>query len=111
MNAYNTVVLHNEEHCPHCGSTIRRRVQFKYGDTRQHDYEVGDRIAWGGNDVGEPATLVKVLGYPEDCPVRGNDFGGVVDVIVRNGVIEDVVPGATRPYIEAGNASYIVVEP
>lgn len=110
MSAYNTVVLPAAEKCPRCGSLIRRRIQFKYGDTRQHDYTIGDRIMWGGNDVGEPAVLVKVLGYPEGCPVCGDDLGGVFDVIVRNGVIEDVVPGTTRPYIEADNAGYLVVE-
>jgi predicted RNA-binding Zn-ribbon protein involved in translation (DUF1610 family) len=110
MSAYNTVVLPTEEQCPRCGSIIKRRVQFKYGDTWQHDYAIGDRIRWGGNDVGKPATLVKVLAYPEDCPVCGHDFGGVFDVIVRDGVIEEVVPGSTQPYIEVGNASYIVME-
>ena len=50
MSAYNTVVLPDEEKCPHCGAAIRRRVQFKYGDTWQHDYMIGDRIKWGGND-------------------------------------------------------------
>jgi hypothetical protein len=110
MSAYNTVVLPTEETCPNCGSAIRRRVQFKYGDTWQHDYAVGDRIVWGGNDVGKPAKLVKALGYPEDCPVCGYDLGGVFDVIVRDGIIEDVVPGSTQPYIDADNASYIVVE-
>ena len=44
MSAYNTVVLPDEEKCPHCGAVIRRRVQFKYGDTWQHDYMIGDRI-------------------------------------------------------------------
>lgn len=45
MSAYNTVVLPKEEQCPRCGSVIRRRVQFKYGDTRQHDYTIGDQFA------------------------------------------------------------------
>jgi hypothetical protein len=110
MSAYNTVVLAAEEECPRCRSLIRRRVQFKYGDTWQYDYAVGDRISWGGNDVGKPAGLVMALGYPEECPVCGFDIGGVFDVILRAGVIEDVVPGSTRPYIDADNASYLIVE-
>jgi hypothetical protein len=111
MSAYNTVVLPDEEKCPRCGTGIRRRVQFKYGDTRQHDYVIGDRIKWGGNDIGKPARLVTALGYPEDCPVCENDLGGVFDVVIRDGVIKDVVPGNTRPYIDAGDANYIVLEP
>jgi hypothetical protein len=110
MSAFNTVTLTTGERCPRCGSLIRRRVQFKYGDTWHHDYAVGDRIRWGGNDIGKPAKLVKVLGYPEDCPVCGHDLGGVFDVIVHNDVIEDIVPGTARPYIEADNTSYIVIE-
>jgi predicted RNA-binding Zn-ribbon protein involved in translation (DUF1610 family) len=111
MSAFNTVVLPAVERCPRCGSVIRRRVQFKYGDTWQHDYAVGDHIIWGGNDVGVRAALVRALGHPEDCPVCGYDFGGVFDVIVRDGVIGEIVPGDTRPYIEAGHASYLVAEP
>ena len=111
MSAYNTVVLPDEEKCPHCGAVIRRRVQFKYGDTWQHDYMIGDRIKWGGNDIGKPARLVTALGYPEDCPVCGHDLDGVFDVVIRDGVIKDVVPGKTQPYIDAGDASYIVLEP
>lgn len=110
MSAYNTVVLAAEEQCPRCGSLIRRRVQFKYGDTRQHDYAIGDHIRWGGNEVGRPASLVRALGYPEDCPVCGYDLGGVYDVILRRDVIDAVVPGSTQPYIEAGNETYLVVE-
>jgi hypothetical protein len=111
MSAYNTVVLPVGEVCPRCGSLIKRRVQFKYGDTWQLEYAVGDRISWGGNDVGVPATLVKVLGYPENCPVCGYDLGGVFDVIVGSGIIEDVVPGTTQPYVEADHESYIIIVP
>jgi hypothetical protein len=28
------------------------RVQFKYGDTWQHEYVLGDEVRWGGNDIG-----------------------------------------------------------
>jgi hypothetical protein len=111
MSAYNTVVLPGEQKCPHCGAVIRRRVQFKYGDTWQHDYMIGDRIKWGGNDIGKPARLVTALGYPEECPVCGQGLDGVFDVVIRDGVIKDVVPGRTQPYLDAGDASYIVLEP
>ena len=110
MSAFNTVVLAAEEVCPRCGSLIRRRVQFKYGDAWQYDYVVGDRISWGGNDVGKPAGLVVALGHSQDCPVCGFYPGGVFDVILRGDVIEDVVPGSTQPYIDADNATYLIVE-
>jgi hypothetical protein len=54
MSAYNTVVLAAEVQCPRCGSLIRRRVQFKYGDTRQHDYAIGDRIRRGATTSASP---------------------------------------------------------
>lgn len=111
MSAYNTVTMAAEELCPRCGSLVRRRIQFKYGDTRQHDYAIGDRIRWGGNDVGHRASLVRVLGYPEDCPVCGYDLGGVFDVIIRGDEIEGVVPGSTQPYVDADNVTYLVIEP
>lgn len=109
MGAFNTVTLASPEECPRCHSIIRRRVQFKYGDTWQYDYAIGDRLRWEGNRIGRLARLAKALGDPEDCPVCGFDLGGVFDVVVRDGIIEAVVPGSTRPYIEADN-SYIIVE-
>jgi hypothetical protein len=110
MSAYNTVVMPRPQSCSHCGSEIRPWVQFKYGDTRQHDYMIGDRVDWGGNDVGHPARLVKALGYPEDCPVCGQELDEVYDVIVCDGVIKDIVPGRTQPYIDAGHAQYVILE-
>jgi hypothetical protein len=109
MSAYNTVVLPDEEKCPHCGAAIRQRVQFKYGDTWQHDYMIDDRIKWGGDDTGKLARLVTALGYPEDCPVCGHDLDAVFDVVIRDGVIKDVVPGKTQPYIDAGHVSYLAI--
>ncbi len=65
--AYNTVVLPDEEKCPHCGAVIRRRVQCKYGDTWQHDCMIGDRIS--GGPAGNRPGLVSGTRLPEDCPV------------------------------------------
>jgi hypothetical protein len=70
---------------------------------------IGDRIKWGGNDIGHPARLVTALGYPEDCLVCGHNLGGVFDVVIRDGVIKDVVPGQTQPYIDADHASYLAI--
>ena len=71
-SAYNEVLRAGEEVCPRCESKIDRLVQFKYGDIWQHRFAIGDRIRWGGNDVGEPGyELVVALGYPGECPVCG----------------------------------------
>jgi hypothetical protein len=111
IGAFNTLVLPEPEQCPRCGSLIRRRVQFKYGDTWQYDYVMGDRIRWGGNDIGERAPRVKVLAYLEDCPVCGYKFDGVCDVYSRDDVIEAAAPGSTAPYIEAGDSKFVVIAP
>lgn len=111
MSAFNVVTLDRDEICPNCTNSIRRRVQFKYGDTWQYDYLIGDRIRWGGNDVGKRAHKVKVLGQPEDCPVCDFEGPGVYDVIICDDVIKQVTPGRTEPYISAGDKGYIVLEP
>ena len=67
MGAFNTVEI--LEKCPGCNEEVNLEVQFKYGDTYQHHYRIGDVITWGGNDIGKPAcTRVVVSGY-EVCPM------------------------------------------
>jgi len=39
--------------CPACGLAVTVPVQFKFGCTWQLHYEVGNVLAWGGNDKGE----------------------------------------------------------
>lgn len=44
---------------------------FKYGDSWQHHYVLGDKLNWGGNDVGEPGhKLVVVVGYETMSSMR-----------------------------------------
>jgi hypothetical protein len=52
---------------------VERAIQFKYGDTWQHTYDVGDPLRWGGNDIGEPGQKhVVVDAIAEDpCPNCG----------------------------------------
>lgn len=111
MGAYNTVDLPDEEVCPACRSPVRRRAQFKYGDTWQHHYGVGDAIRWGRNDVGVPAKEVRVLAYLEPCPTCNGDDDHVVEITVRDGRIESFRPGSTADYIAAGHETYLIDEP
>jgi len=46
MSAFNILIIHS--HCPFCHNPIDLRLQFKYGDTWQHEYIVGDSLKWGG---------------------------------------------------------------
>jgi DNA-directed RNA polymerase subunit RPC12/RpoP len=111
MGAYNEVVRTDAETCPRCNSKIHRVVQFKYGDTWQHRYAVGDRLKWGGNDIGERGhKAVVVIGDPVECPVCGYVPDSVYDVMLRDDVIDGVRPSdGTYAYI--GGQTYFVVEP
>jgi hypothetical protein len=112
VSAYNEVVRAEEEVCPRCESKIQRLVQFKYGDTWQHRYEIGDRIEWGGNDVGEPGhELVVAIGYPDDCPVCGYAPDRTYDVLIRRDVIEDVRPSDGTYDYSGSPQGYLVIEP
>ena len=46
--------MHESVECSNCHQTVEKAIQFKYGDCWQHDYTIGDRLAWGGNDRGNP---------------------------------------------------------
>jgi hypothetical protein len=111
MAAFNTVVIPEDETCSNCGHKIKRRVQFKYGARRAYEYAVGDTLKWGTNDLGVPARLVKVEGYPEPCPDCGYAPDGVYDVIIRDNVIERVVPNTGEPYPPDNHEGYIILEP
>lgn len=49
MGAFNTVQTSHT--CPSCDAKVDTDVQFKFGDTFQYEYSVGDTIRWGGNDI------------------------------------------------------------
>lgn len=109
MGAFNTVFL--EWNCPSCHSVVELRVQFKYGDTWQHEYRVGERVEWGGNDVGRPGRRrVVVDGVGEACPRCGHadcDFY----VLIEQDVISSVVPASGTYDFVASQGEPIVLEP
>ena len=110
MSAYNEVSA-TEEVCPRCESKINRQVQFKYGDTWQHRLVIGDRISWGGNDVGESGhELIVVVGYPGDCSVCGYVPDNTYDVFIRNDVVQDVRPSDGTYDYAGSKQGYFVVE-
>src|SRR5262249_6893725 len=111
MGAFNTVTLSEPEICAACDESIHRRIQFKFGDTWQYEYVIGETLAWGGNQIGVRAHLVQVLGYGEGCSnCRARDEPGVYDILVRDGEIVGVAPGREDAYVAYG-AGYIVLEP
>lgn len=70
MSAYNTITVSRT--CPNCAKLVDFEIQFRYGDTWQHTYRLGDTLRWGGNDVGTPdVERVRVEGIAEPCPSCG----------------------------------------
>lgn len=118
MGLFNTV--HVAFRHPLTGETLDITVQFKYGETRQHDYNVGDLLKWGeignrrSNDIGERnAKRVVVDGCldrfaPSFVPIPElpEDF----EVHIVNGRIASVVPATGRYNFLSANETYIIIE-
>lgn len=108
MGAYNTV--RGPSLCPRCGHSAEFEVQFKYGDTWQHSYRLGDRLRWGGNDIGVPGhkrVLVEGIGGPcGRCGADNLDF----DVVVKDDELLGIEP-ARSGRTNSGPEGYVVMEP
>ncbi|MBD2769650.1 hypothetical protein IC235_17305 [Hymenobacter sp. BT664] len=81
--------------CLHCGQEYAGRIQFKFGATRQLEYQLGDTLAWGYNEEGKPhLPRVKVHGILEndECPKCGvvleQQKDGEYDILVENDVLK-----------------------
>lgn len=99
MTAFNTLQVRIA--CSRCGAPYRAEVQFRYGDTWQHVYAVGDRLSWGGNDVGVPgAGRVRVEGLAGPCPACGTFVE--VDIFIEQDVIAGAAPTQDRDEREDG---------
>ena len=107
MGAFNTV--RGETRCPSCGVRGEFEVQFKYGDTWQLEYRIGDELKWGGNDKGtRNAKKVAIEGIGGPCPNCGKDMLEF-DVILENNVLMELIPiGEERR--DASDAGYRVIE-
>ena len=111
MGAYNTVIV--DQVCPSCNNRVEVRIQFKYGDTWQYTYHVGDRLKWGGNAIGEPgAKQVVADGVVEEeqCPIckyRWPDY----EVWIEDDRIVDVRTASKKFDFVGLHRSYIVLQP
>ena len=108
MSAFNTVIVPWTD--PTSGQVTNLRVQFKFGDTWQHEYHVGDRIQWGGNDIGpRTAKYVVADGALEGKPPEG--VGEDFEVHIRNSIIEKVVPATGQfDFVAAANPYFVLEE-
>ena len=107
MSAFNTLVA--ELPCPNCVRQVHMRVQFKYGDSWQVEYQLGDKIRWGGNDVGEPGHRRGVVdGAGEPCPQCGSS--GDFEILLEADRIDRVAVASGRYDFVGQDEAFIVLE-
>jgi endogenous inhibitor of DNA gyrase (YacG/DUF329 family) len=107
MSAFNLVRA--SARCPQCKRLVEVRAQFKYGNTWQYEYHVGEKLRWGGNDVGEAGHKRVVVDAIAEgpCPNCGYDeeWNLYVDVVYDQIAQVETTSGeydfsrAGRPYI------------
>ena len=109
MGAFN--IVNDVVACPRCSTEVRVRAQFKYGDTWQHEYGRGDRLRWGGNDIGSPERARVVVDAVAEtvCPKCG--FGDWNLYVFVEGDRIVAVKSATGEYdFGDGTTPFIVLE-
>lgn len=110
MGLFNIVRI--EMPCPACGERDRFEIQFKYSETYQHEYELGQRIRWGHPTLnqgtpGHRRVLVDACGG--DCRHCQVEFFNCA-VVLEGDQIVDVEPISEDPSpLEA--QGFIVIEP
>jgi len=86
-------ILNADVKCSNCDSQYRTKLQFKFGDTWQFEYNLGDTIKWGGNDKGIPnQPQVKVYGIVEsrDCPLCGFVNAEEYEIVIQQNRIVSI---------------------
>ena len=108
MSAYNTVK--SEQVCRSCGNIVTLAIQFKYGEVRQYEYQIGDQLTWGGNDIDIPGQRRVVLDAAAEacgiCGAEGLDY----EVYLENDRIISVKPFSGKYDFVGRQESYIVLE-
>lgn len=83
MSAFNTVSVQTV--CPVCRAETVFEVQFKYGDTWQYQYKIGDDIRWDGNDYGKKSSgIVRVEGIGRPCPNCAAKYVSFIVTVIDN---------------------------
>lgn len=109
MGAFNT--LHIRTPCPSCQVEVDVHLQFKYGDTWQHEYELGDVLKWGGNNIGNPGMKrVAIDAVAEKCPKCGYADIGDFEILTENDRLMTVRPVTGKYDFSKYGESYCVIE-
>lgn len=92
------------------GEPFDIKVRFRYGDVWQYEYEMGDALLWGDNDIGAAdIKYVVVDGELEGKPPYAN-FPEQFEVHIVNGRIFQVVPSTGKFDFDQAAEEFIVVE-
>ena len=86
------------------------KIQFKYGDTWQHEYSVGDILKWGGNDIGERDAKRVVVDGCLDSPTAFPSVPESFEVHIVNGRIDRVIPATGSFDFASVGESFIILE-
>lgn len=113
MGFFNTLIT--ETTCPNCGAKSEIRIQYKYGNTRQLHYSMGDGITWGGNDIGNPAlTKVKTYGIAESITCTFCNEESIpeeYDVFIIDNTITKITPmESIDDYLASDEETYVILE-
>lgn len=111
MGAYNTLII--DQVCTRCHNQVEVRIQFKYGDTWQYIYRLGDRLKWGGNAIGQPgAKQVVADGAVEVpwCPICQYTFPDY-EVCIEDDKIVEARPASGKFDFVGLHKSFIVLQP
>lgn len=111
MSSFNILIA--EITCPSCRKNCEVKIQFKYGNTWQLIYKLGDLITWGGNDIGNPNyDRIKVYGIIESptCPFcMKSVIPEEYDILVIKNKITRISPlSEIRDYLN-GNGEYVIL--
>jgi hypothetical protein len=108
MGAFNTVS--GTVPCPSCGAVVDVEVQFKYGNTWQFAYKIGEKLRWGGLDVGGPGLgHVVVDGVVEQiCPKCALDEWEVYVHVENDRIIRIENANGRYDFIKLGSSYFVV---
>lgn len=109
MGAYN--ILKTTCQCNNCAASFIVNIQFKFADTWQNEYVIGEEVKWGGADIGTRGLdKVKVYGVSEldKCPVCGCSLASEYDIYIEKDIIKSVSPIADLNDYNINDGNYVI---